>query len=932
MITQTSLIFPINAVKGQLVNFTLSYQSTSPLVGQLVEVNLGLFTNQLLPNPQSYAWQVPYNIGSQAMNFVLPSDKSRNLNVEFEGVTSTFFKIRVEFLMVADIDGFLSDIVFDNFQTFANSQAINNSSIYQIGQKNIWVALKVGNFTRNTPIPVTSSSDCIGSLITIAPLYTVGQDLTINFQAGQFTDFEYYVLVYNKSQITNGVNFVQDLQINYARIDNQSNAEGSLSNAAILSGNGFVNGQAVVTIAGSYFQPNNVYEIIPIYRESGSWKNCPIEIQANQAGFSPIVGDILCENSVIGFPFVGTQCCGTDIAEGERVQVKFTLPKTSWNTEISNFFAGNFDDYFVSASVAWSTQAPINSPVLSTPLDNVIISNTTANFVISGNFVPPSNGVFYALLTIRMQYPTHEDIIVKPLRLGIFAPTISIPFNVLDGDGMPVDNEICIQQNGDITVTYTPTPSDSKLYYSINGGAWQVGTIGALITGFSNGAITLDVNVLGNDNQICFKLVNQGDGDPSTGVDPSCEFCDDDTNAFITLNIPALNAPQSLTIDFFDSSTIGTYTLSQPGFGSDSGALTNFQQILLLANNTYPITLTLDTIIGDCFYTETFVINQNWGANNPLSSPSAKLEVVQLPLSGCVPPQLPLPDTCDNTASIIHQCLPDIATIDIAFTESFTSPVDDDIQEISLDGGLTWIPAPLDVTDEPFVLIRRLVTFTDGCPGLNLYQTVFCNPETECNNSRLIEFIVDENDLLTITLTDDFNSGVDTDLVQVSLDGGLTFAPYAAPIQLTGGEEVVITSLVTFDDNCPALTFSTSFINDITAQCDYSQFEFECVYDENTETFTFDYSGDESLLDESVKEYSIDGGVTWIPYVGAISADFVLGRWIVKYENCEKHVIVRGCQSGCKKVEICSPVTVKVDGCVDICGDCDPEEKSKGLC
>jgi len=57
-----------------------------------------------------------------------------------------------------------------------------------------------------------------------------------------------------------------------------------------------------------------------------------------------------------------------------------------------------------------------------------------------------------------------------------------------------------------------------------------------------------------------------------------------------------------------------------------------------------------------------------------------------------------------------------------------------------------------------------------------------------------------------------------------------------------------------------------------------------------------------------------------------------LGRWIVKYENCEKHVIVRGCQSGCKKVEICSPITVKVDGCVDICGECDPEEKSKGLC
>jgi hypothetical protein len=922
MITQTSLITPINAAKGQFVQFSLSYQSTVPLVGQLVELNLAPFTNQLLPNPATYAYQIPYSIGTANMNFVLPSDRNRNLNVEFEGITSTTFKLNIELFMVSDLDGFVSDIVFDNNLTFENEQGGVVSSIYTALQKNLWVALKVGNFTRNTPVPFLSSTECSDSLVTEAPLFTEGQNLSITLQAPLLTDYEFFALIYNESQIQNGLNFVQDLQINYAQINTGVNSVSTLPSGAFASGTGFVNGQAVLEIDGSFLQANNDYVLIPIYRHGGTWRSCRIEVRSAATGFQPIIGDIVCDHDIQGFSPVGTSCCGIGIPQGEQINVKFTLPKTSWNTQISSFFTGTFNDYFHSAKIEFSTQLPSNSPVLSTPVNNLSVSNTSTQLVVSGNFTPPTVGVWYALLTIRMQYPTHEDIIVKPLRLSIFSTTQILPFTLLDGDGNPVSNELCIQQNGDVTFSYTPFGVDTKLYYSLNGGAWVNAVVGTFITGISDGVVTFNADALSVDDAICFKLVVEGaGGDSGGGDDPSCDQCNENVNLTLLWEDNPIAGTQNVIVTLPFTPDVGFFQLSQPSAPTTNGVLSQVTTIPVQVNYTSPLTLNLNIEIDGCFYSKTFIINE-------INQPIAEI----LPLSGCDPINLPLPDTCDNVASIIYQCLPDIATIDIAFTETFTSPVDDDIQEISLDGGATWIPAPLDVTDEPFIIIRRIVTFTDGCPALNLYQTVTCIPETECFNSRLVEFTVDETDLLTITLTDDFNSGVDTDLVQVSLDGGLTFAPYAAPIQLTGGEEVVITSLVTFDDNCPALTFSTSFINDITAQCDYSQFEFECVYDENTETFTFDYSGDESLLDESVKEYSIDGGVTWIPYVGAISADFVLGRWIVKYENCEKHVIVRGCQSGCKKVEICSPVTVKVDGCVDICGDCDPEEKSKGLC
>jgi hypothetical protein len=922
MINQTSLISPINAAKGQFVQFSLSYQSTVPLVGQLLEVNLAPFTNQLLPNPAVYAYQVPYTIGTQDMNFVLPSDKNRNFRIEFEAITSTTFRLNFELFMVSDLDGFVSDVVFDNTLTFENEQGNASSSIYTALQKNLWVALRVGQFTRNTPVPFLSSTECSDSLVLEQPTFVEGQNLTLTFQSPLLTDFEYYVLIYNESQVQNGLNFVQDLQINYARIDNQVNSVATLPSGAFLSGTGFINGQAQLEINGAFLQAVNDYVIIPIYRHGGTWRSCRINLRAGETGFQPIVGDVTCRHDIQDFSPFGTSCCGIGIPLGEKINVEFTAQKASWNAQISTFFPGTFNDYFHSAKIEFSTQLPSSQPVLSTPASNLQVSQTSSQMIVTGSFTPPAVGVWYALLTIKMVYPTHEDIIVKPLRLSIFNTTQVLQYSLLDGDGNPVDSELCIQQDGDVTFSYTPLNVDTKLYYSLNGGAWIKAVIGNFITGISDGVVTFDADALSVNDSICFKLIVEGAGGQSGGGDdPSCDFCDDFINATVIWEDNPVAGTQQVVVNLPFSPDFGQWYLSQPAAPDTNGVLSQNTQIPIQLNFSAPVVLNIFVEIDDCFYSRTYIISQ---PNQLITEPVL--------LSGCNPQLLPIPSTCDNVASIIHQCLPDIATIDIAFTETFTSPVDDDIQEISLDGGATWIPAPLDVTDEPFIIIRRIVTFTDGCPTLNLYQTVTCIPETECFNSRLVEFTVDENDLLTITLTDDFNSSVDTDVVQVSLDGGLTFASYAAPIQLSGGEEVVITSLVTFDDNCPALTFQTSFINDITAQCDYDQFEFECVFAENTNTFTFDFDGDESLLEVNIKEYSLDGGVTWIPYVGAVNAEFILGRWTVKYENCEKHIIVRGCQSGCKKVEICSPVTVQVDGCVPICGDCDPESASKGLC
>jgi hypothetical protein len=922
MITAIGQSKLIRAAKGQYIQTQIVYLSTTPLVGKFLQLNLQLFGSGTDPEiPTTNPWSAVYSIGTTVMNFT-GDDKNRNLKVELIADSSTQFKVRISFLMVADVDNWIGVNGVNNNQIFTNAQFGAQTSIYNSLIKYLNVYININSQDLISSVTFVVDNQCTLSFPQLD--FQVGTDLEINIVGSNNINHQFFFLFYDSTNIFNGVNFLQDLEVQYARITDTAYNVDDLPNDAIISGFGFQSGNAKVVIDGDHFEANRTYFGIVIYNQGGIWKSCVTPaIQQNGAGVPPIYGDIECTIEDTWFGQEVDGCCGRGIAEGQNLLVSVKADIASWDTEISNVYPGTFYDYFDFATIGFSNTIPTNSGSQVTSLNLVSTNLGVTEAIVRGSFYNQNAGQYYIVATFHMNYPDHSDTIVKvvPITLGVIDELGEI-LSIEDGDGVPIEGDICIAQNGDVIFTFNDLGSTPRVFYSINGGSWTPGD-NAIVKNITQFSLAFDAGAVGLNNRICFRLLYTGTpstSDPDTDCD--CSHCPTN-NTIVALS-------KSLTNDLFIPTTYplidGIWEVVTAQGTQYNGVITDGDAYIPLTTSEYPITLLISGSNMGCFYSSSFQV----------TAPLFELETRPLTLSECECEDTPITTSCNNEASILFECDPETETIDISYSEITFFPIEDDIQEISYDGGDTWEAAPVQTVGETNILLRRTMTFFGACPEIVVLQSVQCEGILICNNSRTLEYDI-TGGLLTITTTDDFNSIVLTDEVLVSIDGGITFDPYAEPVALSGGEEVVITSLVTFEDGCQSLVFQTSFLNDMAAQCDYDIFDVFC--DEVTPgVFEATFEGDETQLVVNIKEYSTNGGSTFQEYTGSVETELFLVRWIIKYENCDTLTLVSACSPECKKIKLCEPIeiagplAVTVEGCVNFCEPCDGEINEFGIC
>lgn len=930
MITVTSYPRLIRATKGQYLQVEVAYKSTLPLVGSFMQFNLQMFGDSGLPSAPTGAntWNINYQLGTNDFTF-FSNPKNRNLKVELIATSSTDFSIRVSFFMVADVDDWIGVTNVDNTQIFADQQFGVDSNIYTEINKYLNFYLLVNNQEVIAPNLVTVSEGC--TLSVQHDGFYAGEDLQVNLTGSNNIDHEYFVLLYNTSDIFNGVNFVTDLKVNYASITDDAYQVDDLPFASIKGGMGFQSGEANFIVDGAYLEKDKNYFAIVIYRENGVWRSCEaVSLFQNGAGVPPVYGDISCQIANPWFGQTEDGCCGRGIAEDQTLRISGIVDIASWNTAISNYFTGTFYDYFVGSEITWSNQIP-TTPILTGQLFNVTRLNNSGEHIIAGDFIQNTPGQFYVIVTINMSYPTHDDTIVKviPINLGV-EDFLGEILSLTDGDGNPITGDICYQQNGNVRFTFEDKGTQPRFYYSLNGGAW-IPADNSIIKEGGQWFLEFDAEAVGLNNRVCFRLLYN---EPATETDPDedcdCSRCDSTTSMAISRDVT------SFYIDATFPNINGTYNILTALGANYTGAIVNGNANIPLVYAEYPIVLNVNGATSDgCYYSGSFQI-----AHGDVNNMNPTTRFLQLTTCDCE--DIALDPSCGNSASILFECDPETETITISYSEITFFPIESDVKEISYDGGDTWEVAPSETIGETSILLRRTISFFGACPEIYIIQSVVCEGTLICDNSRIVEWEVVDN-LLTITVTDDINSNIVTDSLQVSIDGGVTFADYAAPIVLSGGEIVIINSLVTFDDGCPNLTFQTSFLNDAAAQCDYDGFDVFC--DEvSPDVFEAIFEGDETGLVTNIKEYSVDGGATWSTYSSSVEASLFLVRWVIKYENCDTVTLISACSPECKKIRLCEPLTfegpievtgsVSIEGCVNFCdNDCPPEEQNEfGLC
>lgn len=169
-------------------------------------------------------------------------------------------------------------------------------------------------------------------------------------------------------------------------------------------------------------------------------------------------------------------------------------------------------------------------------------------------------------------------------------------------------------------------------------------------------------------------------------------------------------------------------------------------------------------------------------------------------------------DGCNNQPRINGNANP--ATDEISATADNTginSTIDTDTWEYSLDDGVNWTPyTPGNtISGQSNVLFRRTVTFTDSCPDKVVTRLVEFS--TSCNNNPTIEITYDESsNTISATGGGTFNSSIDTDTWDVSVDGG-SYSSYTPGTDITGFMEVRFRRITTFTNSCPDIMATNSF-------------------------------------------------------------------------------------------------------------------------
>jgi hypothetical protein len=547
------------------------------------------------------------------------------------------------------------------------------------------------------------------------------------------------------------------------------------------------------------------------------------------------------------------------------------IDKASYDANLlTNGIGGTWDDFISSVKIYGNTTG--NAGGLGV---GAVITETAGTYQLCvNNFLPPTGyiGTYYFVTEIIFDYGGYRDKQLYVIELVYFPNMIE----------EAVEEEICAETGGEFTATVTNGENGCALKESVNGSSPAEGTVAVGATATS---VTIDTDEISIGDEVCvFAICGSTESEDIS----DCECVECDIRAVFISGTQV--SPNNWSVDFTVNS--GIITVNNQTSGTNT--VTVAYEVLL---GFFAFVINVED--NGCLYRRSTTLPAVTGSNPPDFDVSEQMYPLTSSEAECDCDEVD--PTCENDIFFEVECDPDTKTIVIAEVEDFGSTPLIDESLMTLDG-INWIPLSSPIVGEEEVTIQRTVSFVGGCPEIKAVQTINCNETLLCQNSRSITWSTSPTtNLLTITLTDSFTSTPATDILEVSIDGGLNFEEFDllgagyVKIDMNGAEEVIIQTRTQFEDGCGDLVLvRMGGITDHipkSGSCDYSGYSIEADYSGGEFTATF--NGSEGLLVTNRKLFLINGGdplsedCCGIRYEGAVEGrgQFIVG-WEIQLAGC----------------------------------------------
>jgi hypothetical protein len=885
-----NISFPSNiqSTIGKYDVIKTTFQSDVMIIGKVLNVNIALWGDAFTPNSAIDGYYLMLSGGSTKMTPALPN-VWHNYEVWANVIDSKTVEVELRYLNTADLDGFLGDVAVPNLSNWHERSYSLTNSVYDIGKRAI-IEAKIENEVTTGYIDQENNYWCETDFRFTTTTFNPNEDLVIEFESNDLISQSYFAGFYREDTINSYQNVVQSIGLNYAEINGGVNVVDDIPNNCIISGNNTINiggiSKGSFKIDKSCLTQSGVYRAYVVYKHLGQWHSCRSERLTASAGDKPII--------VPEIGYLSTDSDGTTYIDGclknvpqmGIIEMCAIIDIADMNAKIAaNGYSGTFDMYFDGVT------AQIGGIGLPTTLDTstgVMCANVNTNNIVGEQILT---------FNVNMDYVDHIDNYEIQMTLGVIGNEFEIMGSVQQG-GIEVD-EICIG-DGDVTVTYSSITGDIETLFGVNGVYSSNGIVSS-----GSGTAVISESVLSLNGENCIKIIK-------TDIDnggPDCECVD----------IPWPSPTAGTTFNYYFARTCN---------GSFDRVIRTTWNLIIGNNGTDSTSI---SIFGTPYYPYNVATQAQYDAN---AGDFASVDVTNLSMQyGCTY-QVPLQDctNCDddtptlicntNLPTITYDCDEDSKTITASTGGTLTSAVLSDVFESSTDG-VNYSAFGGSVSNQTVLHLRRTIKFSDGCPDIIVSETVFCNNVELCENELEITYVLDPT-LLTITQTENFTSPIQFDSkLLVSVDSGLTFNEYTAPIVLTGGEEIIMKRTVDFADNCNSINFIKTDVNeddDNDTECaGYANYDLDVTFDEEALIYTVTKTGDEAELLTNELLWTLNNGNPFdsnksgIPYVDPVNGEGVfIAAWKIKLENCEEKIIYKNI-FGKACIKLCDPIELNLE-------------------
>lgn len=884
MIKSNTLIPTYSITTGQYCTVKVGFVSDTMLTGKVLRFNPGIYS-PTATSAEGVAFQIKYPAATGQYEFQKLNCKNHKSFVKI--IDAYNFIVEFRFFASKNIGGWIPDVAHLNASAFETS-TLSASLAFLV---------RVGLESATAFVPIELSEFCDSPLYFDVTGYIPGKDMEIQITGNGTISNNFYIGLIKSDAISNAVDIVPGLVMNYANIGNGVVQIYDLPFEAVKSGLGFIkqgtNSKASITIDGTYLQEGSTYKVYAVFFEKG-WKSCISKEITQKAIKEPII-PIVTYTIEDAFGNAAEVSCAKGLSNMVPVDLCLTIDTADFTTKINEAgYTGSFDDYFANIRAFYGGGVSASTGV---PLSIVSDGST---FCVNG-FLTDKKSAF-VVFQVTMMYLEYYDILNFVFELEYSAPELAAEIMVNDGSSSPVV-ELCSGGEYMIIEDF----ADCKIYESIDGGDYHEST---LINGHE-----LDAEQIAIGSNVCLKVV-----------------CDNTTSILDSCPCPVLMVSKGYNYAGFGP----TFTSFWFGDGATwnatvepAGILTQFIPLLQGNEEEYfevdvsisgiITNITIEILKGDCKYT----------------FPNAHLFILPLAvqyiplIAECI--GIPTEDTeCKNYAALVYECDEDTQTVTLSIETNYESATETEDFMCSTDGGLTFIPCPSAIVGTSSIFVTYDATFTDGCEAIHLEQVIECLKYTEYANSREMG-IENLNGILKITFDDNFNSVPLSDFLYVSKNAGVDFVEYdllglgyTPEIILQGDEDIVAYSITQFEDGFVDLVINKSLkISKVITNnepCDgYDSYVLNVSYDENTGVFVANTTGDQEDLEVNELLWTLGGGNpfdnngTGVPYALPVEGEgLFIARWKIKISGCDP-IILDGFAFGKSCVTFCPDTTINVN-------------------